>query len=197
MFGFHFIALIFIVFISFFYIIITTSDSFSIIEEPNKCNKADTITEITEPEETHTVQNEIHIDWILTHSYRISRKTATEIYNTAMSMDNGLLLIAIASRESSFSPTAVSKKGAIGINQIMPEIWVKELQEQEIIEERRDLFDYDKNFLASNYILTKYYNALGSWEKALQKYVGKGHESYVKDVLALYGELQLLKNTNS
>lgn len=140
------------------------------------------------------IRDNIYINWILNHSYRISRQTATGIYNTAMSTNSGLLLLAIASRESSFSPTAISNKGAIGINQIMPNIWVKELQEQGIIKERKDLFDYDKNLLASNYILTKYYNALGSWEKALQKYVGKNHKTYAKDVFAIYGELQLINN---
>ena len=137
-------------------------------------------------------ENAIISDWIMKKSYRISRKTANGIVDTAMSTDCGLLLIAIASRESSFSPTAVSKKGAIGLNQIMPGVWVETLKEQGIIEERKDLFDYDKSLLASEYILTYYYKQTGSWQLALKKYVGGHHKSYTKDVFATYGELQLL-----
>lgn len=139
------------------------------------------------------IQKDIYVNWILKHSSKISRQTATDIYEAAMSMENGLLYVALMCRESNFDPTAKSKKGAIGVTQIMPGIWVEVLKEQGIIKERRDLFDYDKNLLASSYILTKYYKETGSWKKALNKYVGKGHKTYVRDVLATYGELQLLK----
>lgn len=139
------------------------------------------------------IQKDIYVNWILEHSSKISRQTAVNIYEAAVSMKNGLLYVAIAYRESNFDLAAVSKKGAIGITQIMPGIWTDVLIEQGIIKERRDLFDYKKNFLASSYILTEYYKETGSWKKALNKYVGKGHKTYARDVLATYGELQLLK----
>lgn len=139
----------------------------------------------------------IYVSWILNHSSKISKRTATNIYETTMFMENGLLYIALVYRESNFNPAARSKKGAIGLTQIMPGIWVKELIEQGIIKERRDLFDYDKSLLASEYILTEYYKETGSWEKALRKYVGKKHKTYAKDVLAIYGELLLLTKNSS
>jgi soluble lytic murein transglycosylase-like protein len=136
---------------------------------------------------------EVYVNWILEHSTKISRQMAINIYEVAMSMENGLLYVALMYRESNFDPTAKSRKGAIGITQIMPGIWTKTLIEQGIIKERRDLFDYDKSILASKYILTEYYKKTSSWEKALRKYVGEKHKTYAKDVLAVYGELQLLK----
>ena len=141
-----------------------------------------------------TGKHDVYIDWILNKSCKISRSMAADIYNAAMSIENGLLLIAMAESESSFNPTAISPKGAVGLNQIMPDIWIEELREQKIIQEKRDLFDYRANLIASNYILTKYYKLTGSWKKALIKYVG-GSESYAKDVLANYGELNLLTST--
>ena len=141
-------------------------------------------------------QKNIYVNWILERSSKISRQMAVNIYETAMSMENGLLYIALTYRESNFDPTAISKKGAIGLTQIMPGIWVDELIKQGIIKEEKDLFDYDKNLLTSSYILTKYYKETGSWKKALNKYVGK-HKTYARDVLAAYGELQLLCNTEN
>ena len=178
------LVLLFAFLVTPFYIIMLGS-----LHELSEVTKTEKIEKITKTEGIHT--KKVYVEWILNHSRKISRQTAIGICDAAMSMDNGLLLIAIASRESSFSPTAVSKKGAIGLNQIMPNIWVKDLQKQGIIKERKDLFDYNVSLLASNYILTKYYNKLGSWEKALEKYVGH-HKTYVRDVLAIYGELQLL-----
>lgn len=141
----------------------------------------------------NVAQKNIYVNWILDNSSKISRQTAVNIYETIVSMENGLLYVAIGYRESNFDQAAISKKGAIGITQIMPGIWTDVLIEQGIIKERRDLFDYKKNLLASSYILTEYYKETGCWKKALNKYVGKGHKTYVRDVLATYGELQLLK----
>lgn len=132
------------------------------------------------------------IDWIFRHSSKISKDMATNIFKTAMSTDHGLLLLALAKRESSLNPSAISKKGAIGLNQIMPGVWVEELKKNKIIKEKRDLFNYKANLKASHYILLKYYKETGSWEKALKKYVGANLESYVEDVLANCGELYLL-----
>jgi len=145
---------------------------------------------------TRTYINEVAcVDWILKHSLKISKNTAVDIFETAMSIDHGLLLIALAKKESSFNPSAVSKKGAIGLNQIMPNIWAKELIKNKIIKEKRDLFNYKANLRASHYILLKYYKETGSWKKALKKYVGADSKSYVKDVLANCGELYLLSKS--
>ena len=137
-----------------------------------------------------------YTDWILEHSSKISRNTATNIFRTAISYKHGLMLLALAEVESSFNPAAVSKKGAMGLNQIMPNIWTKELQKNKIIKEKRDLFNYEANLKASNYILLKYYKKTGSWKGALKKYVGANSESYVKNVLSNCGELYLLNITN-
>lgn len=140
------------------------------------------------------INKEIYVDWILKNSNKISRHTATDIYEKCMDTQTGLLMLAIAKRESNFNPAAISKAGAVGLNQIMASVWTETLVEEGIITESRDLFDYDKNILASDYIITLYYNQTGGWKKALRKYVGGHHNTYIKDVLSTYGELMLLNN---
>ena len=66
------------------------------------------------------------------------------------------LLHAIATVESNFNTKAVSKKGAIGINQIRYSVWSKELKKNKIISNRKDLFNPQINMRASHYILVKY-----------------------------------------
>ena len=139
---------------------------------------------------------DIYVNWVMDNSTSISRKRAEGICNACLEARTGLLMLAIAKRESSFDAGAKSTAGAIGLNQIMPKIWTKTLIREGIIKEKRDLFDYDKNIQASDYIITKYYNQTKSWKKALTKYVGGKHTTYVRDVLAIYGELMLLSNTN-
>lgn len=156
-----------------------------------------TLSYITEPNciTKSNINDKACIDWILRHSVRISRRTATNIFKEAMSTNNGFLLLALARRESSFNPCAISKKGAIGLTQIRPSIWVKELIKNKIIKNKRDLFDYKTNLAASNYILTKYYKETGSWEKALKKYVGANFRTYVRDIFANCGSLYLLSKS--
>lgn len=93
---------------------------------------------------------------------------------------NANLLKAIIKVESNFNPNVVSKKGCIGLMQVHPKFWTKELKEVGIINNTKDLFKPKKNIEAGNYILSKY-RQKSSLQKALTKYSG-GEKNYYKKV---------------
>lgn len=80
------------------------------------------------------------------------------------------MVLALVTYESSGNPCAVSKKGAAGATQIMFRYWGKELIEEGLIKEERDLFDYRKNVLCCQYILKKLLAEEGNMRKALLRY---------------------------
>jgi len=83
--------------------------------------------------------------------------------------------------ESNWNHKAVSKKGAIGLGQIMP-LWVKELKKEKIIKSKKDLFNPHKNVASMRYILKKYHKeSKGDMRKTLNKYSG-GHKGYYERV---------------
>jgi soluble lytic murein transglycosylase len=94
---------------------------------------------------------------------------------------NKNLLMAMIEVESNFNRKAISKKGAVGLLQIRPSVWHKELKEQRIIKEFQDYFTIEKNIKAGNYILVKYQKKYkGDNKKALYYYSGKSKNYYKK-----------------
>jgi len=134
------------------------------------------------------------IKWVYNNSNSTSYSTCEAIVVAAMKTDKPLLLIALIEYESlGFTSTAVSKKGAIGLTQIMPKFWEKELIEKGIIKERRDLFSVGPSVAAGDYVLTQCLNRSdGDVAKALEIYLGAPSPYYVRRILNNLANLYLI-----
>jgi soluble lytic murein transglycosylase-like protein len=133
------------------------------------------------------------IDWVYNKSNRISRKTFTEIVGEAMKYQKPLLLLSIMEVESNFIPTANSPKNALGLMQVMPGVWDKDLIAKGIIKERRDLYDIEPAVKAGNYVFgICLMQAKGDVEKAMEYYLGGKDGAYTKRILANLATLYLL-----
>lgn len=135
--------------------------------------------------DTGVVKSEpILVEWVYKNSSRISRTTAKEIVTEALKTPKPLITLAIMSVESEFVPTAVSNKGALGLMQINPVAWEKDLFAKNVIKERRDLFNIDTNIKVGGYIFhVCMTQAKGDVEKALEAYLGGKDGGYVKRIL--------------
>lgn len=104
------------------------------------------------------------------HDRKKIQPVVSEIKKSAI--DHGVpatLLAALIQRESSFSQSAVSKSGAIGLSQIMPKVWGRHCKKITTISGNVD---------CGAKVLSIYYQEAGSWEKALAFYnVGPGNYS--------------------
>lgn len=76
------------------------------------------------------------------------------------------LLISIASAESNFDPNIISKKGAVGVMQVMP-FWVKEMTELSSV---YDLFNIEKNIDAGADVLAQYRKRFGHIKTTITAY---------------------------
>ena len=127
-------------------------------------------------------------DYVYKHSYRISKETAREIVREAMKTRCPILLLAIMQVESSYNPAAVSKAGAKGLGQIMPD---KSLKQARIVNDYRDLFNVETNIKAMDYIFKrKLVKAKGDYRRAIGYYFGRYNDKYVNKVIDAYFELQ-------
>ena len=180
-------------------------------DNTNTCNCTDTSTIEQELQtckqrlqklqsETNSTLNKQHlincyVDWVMSHSSRISEKQAKRYIRLVFdNTDQPLLVLSIIARESNFNPTAVSRSGAIGLGQILATNGQLEtLKKNKIIQDKRDLFDPETNIIATNFILQqKLKYAKGDLKKALTYYVGGNNKKYVNDVLLYLGELYLI-----
>jgi soluble lytic murein transglycosylase-like protein len=89
---------------------------------------------------------------------------------------------AIITVESGHNPKAKSKKGAIGLMQIRPVVWEKELRQVGLIKTKKDLYDPEMNIRAGQYILIKMIARTKNLEQALKWYSG-GAKNYHKKVM--------------
>ncbi len=95
------------------------------------------------------------------------------------------LVVAVITSETNFRPTSRSKIGAIGLGQIRPEMWFKELAKvfPDVFKEPKDLYNWRKNILATDYILTKLLIKFdGDITKTLKYYVGGNQKKYIEAV---------------
>lgn len=115
------------------------------------------------------------------------------IYDTAVKNNNPDIIIAIGLVESKFNPVAKSKKGAMGLMGIMPNIWFEELRAQGLIKEKRDLYAIPSNLASGAYIFERYLSRTNNIEKALFEYVG-GDPYYAGKVMQALGEIYLARS---
>lgn len=92
------------------------------------------------------------------------------------------ILFALVEVESEFKPNAVSKKGAIGLMQLMPQYFKQYTREE--------LFNIYTNVDAGCEHLRGRYDKYGKWVHAIYYYIGSGPEAldYVAKVLAKENE---------
>jgi soluble lytic murein transglycosylase-like protein len=103
------------------------------------------------------------------------------------------VLLALIEVESTFNYCAESSAGAIGLMQIYPKIWLKEgakenLITQNVISNKKDLYDPTKNIAAGAFILSHYYKQTKSLKGALTKYFGGTQNSHYQKVCQRVGE---------
>ena len=115
---------------------------------------------------------------LTTHTASITHKRHTQSQLVAaVAVRQGLnprLLHSLVSVESSGRPSAVSKKGAIGLSQVHWPTWKHKWS-------KKDLMDPERNLMAGTTILKQYMRESGSLEEALRKYSG-GARDYAKKV---------------
>jgi soluble lytic murein transglycosylase-like protein len=93
---------------------------------------------------------------------------------------NPRLLLFLTLIESSFDPQAESHKGALGMTQVMPKVWLKRI---EFISDRKDLMDPFLNINAGAHVLRHYLDrAKGNVKLALLMY-NRGEGAVYRDIL--------------
>jgi hypothetical protein len=99
------------------------------------------------------------------------------------------IIIGLMWKESRFNPMAVSKKGAVGLMQVMWNIHEEKAKELGITKERR--FWVQDNIRLGVNILRSYLDETESTQEALGKYLGEDNGDYVIDVLTTAMDLRL------
>jgi len=103
-----------------------------------------------------------------------------------------ILMTSLIFVESGFNSMSVSKAGAIGLMQVMFQVW-KDEDELSHIKSIEELFQIDNNILAGTNILLKMINQNGGdIEKALYSYLGKEHKEYYEKIMLIAGKISLL-----
>lgn len=92
------------------------------------------------------------------------------------------LAVGVAKAESTFNPDTVSKSGARGVMQIMWKYHAGMLQAKGIAASQEQLFDPERGIEAGILLLSRYVDAYGSIQKALNRYYGNVSTTYVKKI---------------
>lgn len=137
------------------------------------------------------INTETQAVWVVSHSSRISYTTAKLIAEEASKYLHSTLILSLIEAESEFTPTAVSKVGAVGLGQIMYDIHKKDMASLGICK-KRDLFDIDKNIKATSFVLQMMLKKNnGDVVKALHSYLGGKDGKYTSRILSNYVHLSL------
>lgn len=123
-------------------------------------------------------------NWIFKNSSNTSKKIAREIVDRVLETNFPLFLLALIKTESTFDPTSISKKGALGLGQVMPRDYEKKLKEAEIITEMRDVFNIPVGIKSTEFAWNdKLVKAEGDIMKALDLYLGENNKGYTNQIL--------------
>ena len=107
------------------------------------------------------------------------------------------LIISLIYRESSFKLIRTSKasknapNGCNGLMQINPSAHPKKLKKLGV--KNGNIYHIDINIQLGCMILKEYYDKTNDIEKALTRYVGGSHPTYVKDILSRFANLSIKK----
>jgi len=127
------------------------------------------------------------IQYVYRHSNKIDRSTARHIVDEVLETKHPLILLSLMKAESDYNPSAVSRKGARGIGQVM---WTKELKDKGV-RTPRDLFNIHTNVRAMEYVYDKKLKrAHGNRLKAVEYYFGAHNSKYLEKVVETYMRLE-------
>jgi len=121
----------------------------------------------------------------------VAKTIATNILKASEKHDVPFItVVAVMQVESQFNPAAISSKGARGLMQIMPKIWMNELN----LTSKYDFHNIQIGINSGAYILRKYLDQTeNNMEQTLYKYVG-GANLYVKKVYAAMGKFVVYRS---
>lgn len=129
---------------------------------------------------------------------RLYSRQAVEIRRTVETMGKKydlppIIIMAVMGVESQFNVNALSPKGAIGLMQINPSVWLKPLAEAKIVNSQRELYDPVKNIEAGCFIIHQYLAKEKNLFKMLDSYLGGSQEVYRSAVMIHIGNLLLMQ----
>lgn len=107
--------------------------------------------------------------------------SALVFYSNCYGLPVGLT-VGVANTESRFNPGAVSRRGAVGVMQVMWKVHRGMLSAKGIATEKAHMFDPERGIEAGVLILSRYVNRYGTIQKALKRYCGGVSSSYLKKV---------------
>ena len=141
------------------------------------------------------------IKWILRYEKAYPQLAKDVVEYLIQNSSHPLLTLSIIAVESSFVVQATSKTGAIGLMQVQPQYWLKELKKKRIVNEKKELYDPIKNIQAGELILDQYLKDCKTLEGAISKYFtgscrSRKSNKYKFKVLKTLGELYLIVSNN-
>lgn len=99
------------------------------------------------------------------------------------------LIISIITVESAFIPTSTSSANCVGLLQINPKAHPEKIEGLE----NYQLYHIDNNIKIGCRILKEYYEATGSINDTLTKYLGKADQGYNNRILSSFADLMISK----
>lgn len=166
-------------------------------------------TAITEAKKADTILK--HANFIITENPEISYTHALQIVDAVheASEKYGVtqqIILCLMSVESAYIKNSKSSKGALGLMQVYPKVWLtkqensKDLVSAGIAETKKDLLDVETNIMAGAYILRVYLdeaakkNIRNPYKYAITRYYGGYKNSHYTKTMAVMARLKNFKH---